>query len=100
MVHNINRGPQKLLPPPRLHHYHHPSVDAQVDSFGFHPVGYFSKEKYSDLGYNLACILTFPSYQRKGYGRVLIAFSYELSKKVRWERYGGRRRSTCLDVQI
>lgn len=54
----------------------------QVDSFGFHPVGYFSKEKYSDLGYNLACILTFPSYQRKGYGRVLIAFSYELSKKV------------------
>ena len=54
----------------------------QVDNFGFHPVGYFSKEKYSDLGYNLACILTFPSYQRKGYGRVLIAFSYELSKKV------------------
>lgn len=57
-----------------------------MDSFGFHPVGYFSKEKYSDLGYNLACILTFPSYQRKGYGRVLIAFSYELSKKVRGER--------------
>lgn len=53
-----------------------------MDTFGFHPVGYFSKEKYSDLGYNLACILTFPSYQRKGYGRVLIAFSYELSKKV------------------
>lgn len=58
----------------------------QVDSYGFHPVGYFSKEKYSDLGYNLACILTFPSYQRKGYGRVLIAFSYELSKKVRPRR--------------
>ncbi|CBJ27743.1 similar histone aceytl-transferase HAC108 [Ectocarpus siliculosus] len=56
-------------------------VLCEVDSFGFHPVGYFSKEKYSDLGYNLACILTFPSYQRKGYGRVLIAFSYELSKK-------------------
>ncbi|CAN0421369.1 unnamed protein product [Pylaiella littoralis] len=56
-------------------------VLCEVDSYGFHPVGYFSKEKYSDLGYNLACILTFPSYQRKGYGRVLIAFSYELSKK-------------------
>ncbi|CAM9571666.1 unnamed protein product [Ascophyllum nodosum] len=56
-------------------------VMCEVDSFGFHPVGYFSKEKYSDLGYNLACILTFPSYQRKGYGRFLIAFSYELSKK-------------------
>jgi len=33
------------------------------------------------LGYNLACILTFPSAQRRGYGRFLIAFSYELSKK-------------------
>ena len=32
-------------------------------------------------GYNLACILTLPPYQRKGYGRFLIAFSYELSKK-------------------
>lgn len=58
------------------------TLEIKVDSFGFHPVGYFSKEKYSDLGYNLACILTFPSYQRKGYGRFLIAFSYELSKKV------------------
>lgn len=51
------------------------------DSRGFHPVGYFSKEKYSDLGYNLACILTFPCVQRQGYGRFLIEFSYELSKK-------------------
>jgi len=51
------------------------------DSRGYHPVGFFSKEKYSDLGYNLACILTFPSAQRQGYGRFLIAFSYELSKK-------------------
>jgi histone acetyltransferase MYST1 len=33
------------------------------------------------VGYNLACILTFPAHQRKGYGRFLIAFSYELSKK-------------------
>ena len=44
-------------------------------------MGYYSKEKYSDVGYNLACILTFPAHQRKGYGRFLIAFSYELSKK-------------------
>lgn len=51
------------------------------DDKGFHPVGYFSKEKYSDMGYNLACILTFPSSQRQGFGRFLIAFSYELSKK-------------------
>uniref|UniRef100_A0A7R9WP86 Histone acetyltransferase n=1 Tax=Craspedostauros australis TaxID=1486917 RepID=A0A7R9WP86_9STRA len=61
-------------------------VLCEVDSRGFHPVGYFSKEKYSDVGYNLACILTFPSHQRKGYGRFLIAFSYELSKKE--ERVG------------
>ncbi len=32
------------------------------------------------MGYNLACILTFPSYPRLGYGRFLIRFSYELSK--------------------
>ena len=56
-------------------------VLCEVDNQGFHPVGYYSKEKYSDVGYNLACILTFPSHQRKGYGRFLIAFSYELSKK-------------------
>jgi histone acetyltransferase MYST1 len=29
----------------------------------------------------LACILTFPSAQRQGYGRFLISFSYELTKK-------------------
>ena len=31
-------------------------------------------------GYNLACILTLPPYQRKGYGKFLISMSYELSK--------------------
>jgi histone acetyltransferase MYST1 len=31
-------------------------------------------------GNNVACILTLPPYQRKGYGKLLIAFSYELSK--------------------
>jgi histone acetyltransferase MYST1 len=56
-------------------------VMCEYDERGYHPTGYFSKEKYSDVGYNLACILTFPCYQRKGYGRFLISFSYELSKK-------------------
>ncbi|ETV69838.1 hypothetical protein, variant 4 [Aphanomyces astaci] len=56
-------------------------VMCEVDTRGFHPVGYFSKEKYSELGYNLACILTFPCHQRKGYGNFIIQFSYELSKK-------------------
>lgn len=51
------------------------------DAHGHHLVGYFSKEKESAEGYNVACILTLPQYQRKGYGRLLIAFSYELSKR-------------------
>lgn len=51
------------------------------DQHGHHLVGYFSKEKESAEGYNVACILTLPQYQRKGFGRLLIAFSYELSKR-------------------
>ncbi len=46
----------------------------------WHWCRYFSKEKCSEEGYNLACILTLPSHQRKGYGKFLIAMSYELSK--------------------
>ncbi len=55
-------------------------VMCEVDEFGYHIVGYYSKEKYSEAGYNLACILTLPPYQRKGYGKFLIQFSYALSK--------------------
>ncbi|KAI8017302.1 Inositol hexakisphosphate and diphosphoinositol-pentakisphosphate kinase VIP2 [Camellia lanceoleosa] len=40
-----------------------------------------TEEKHSEESYNLACILTLPPYQRKGYGKFLIAFSYELYKK-------------------
>jgi len=52
----------------------------EVDKQGAHVVGYFSKEKELPEGNNVACILTLPPYQRKGYGKLLIAFSYELSK--------------------
>ncbi|OPJ78813.1 hypothetical protein AV530_012178 [Patagioenas fasciata monilis] len=52
----------------------------EVDRHGAHIVGYFSKEKESPDGNNVACILTLPPYQRRGYGKFLIAFSYELSK--------------------
>jgi len=55
-------------------------VVCEHDERGYHIVGYFSKEKHSEEGYNLACILVLPQYQRKGYGKVLIALSYELSK--------------------
>jgi histone acetyltransferase HTATIP len=51
------------------------------DEYGCHFVGYFSKEKDSADGYNVACILTLPQFQRKGFGKLLIAFSYELSKR-------------------
>ncbi|ORZ22327.1 acyl-CoA N-acyltransferase [Absidia repens] len=44
-------------------------------------VGYFSKEKISYDNYNLACIMTLPSHQRKGYGRLLIEWSYEMSRR-------------------
>ncbi|XP_067139602.1 histone acetyltransferase KAT5 isoform X3 [Centruroides vittatus] len=55
-------------------------VMTECDNRGFHIVGYFSKEKESTEDYNVACILTLPPYQRKGYGKLLIEFSYELSK--------------------
>ena len=38
-------------------------------------VGYFSKEKRSAANFNVSCILTLPTYQRKGYGSFLIDFS-------------------------
>ncbi|KAF7428219.1 Histone acetyltransferase [Pleurotus ostreatus] len=56
-------------------------VMAQRDSTGCHIIGYFSKEKESAENYNVACILTLPQHQRHGYGKLLIEFSYELSKK-------------------
>lgn len=57
-------------------------VLCEVDDRGAHHiVGYFSKEKNSQENYNLACILTFPPYQRKGYGKFLMSVSYELTKR-------------------
>jgi len=53
----------------------------ELEPGAHHVVGYFSKEKASSEEYNLACILCLPPHQRKGYGKFLIAFSYELSKK-------------------
>jgi len=56
-------------------------IMTECDNRGCHMVGYFSKEKNSQEDYNLACILTLPPFQRKGYGKLLISFAYELSKK-------------------
>ncbi|XP_048478460.1 histone acetyltransferase KAT6A isoform X2 [Plutella xylostella] len=51
------------------------------DNKGCHLVGYFSKEKHCQQKYNVSCIMTMPQYQRQGFGRFLIHFSYLLSKE-------------------
>ena len=58
----------------------------EYDKYGYHFVGYFSKEKNSEFNYNLSCILILPFHQRKGYGKFLIDFSYLLSKQE--QKYG------------
>ena len=55
-------------------------VLTQNDHFGSHLVGYFSKEKHCAQKYNVSCIMVMPQYQRSGYGRFLIDFSYLLSR--------------------
>ena len=61
--------------------------ESQVDIFQFyiicdastsyrdHPLGFFSKEKISFDDYNLACIVTFPPFQNRGLGKLLVEFS-------------------------
>ncbi|XP_023653851.2 histone acetyltransferase KAT6B isoform X2 [Paramormyrops kingsleyae] len=51
------------------------------DEKGCHLVGYFSKEKLCQQKYNVSCIMIMPQYQRQGYGRFLIDFSYLLSRQ-------------------
>ena len=50
-------------------------------------IGFFSKEKMSWDNNNLACILVFPPWQRKGLGKILMGVSYELSRRE--GRFGG-----------
>ncbi|GKT13802.1 histone acetyltransferase [Aduncisulcus paluster] len=54
-------------------------VMCRKDEYGYHMVGYFSKEKESEN--ILSCIATVPCYQGCGYGRKLVAMSYMLAKK-------------------
>lgn len=44
-------------------------------------VGFFSKEKLSWDNNNVACILVFPPWQRKGLGALLMGVSYEISRR-------------------
>ncbi|KAI9838319.1 MAG: hypothetical protein M1819_005587 [Sarea resinae] len=58
-------------------------VMTEYDEYGCHFVGYFSKEKRPSSQNNVSCILTLPTHQRKGYGNLLIDFSYLLSRVER-----------------
>ncbi|XP_016982135.1 histone acetyltransferase KAT8 [Drosophila rhopaloa] len=51
------------------------------DQDGEHIVGYFAKDKDSEENFNVNCLLVLPPHQRKGYGKLLIALSYEISRK-------------------
>lgn len=53
-------------------------------------VGFFSKEKMSWDNNNIACILIFPPWQKRGLGQILIAASYELGRRE--GRFGGPER--------
>ncbi|KAJ5205887.1 Acyl-CoA N-acyltransferase [Penicillium cf. griseofulvum] len=55
-------------------------VMTECDDLGCHFVGYFSKEKRPSSANNVSCILTLPIHQRKGYGNLLIDFSYLLTR--------------------
>ena len=55
-------------------------IMTEYDDFGCHFVGYFSKEKRPSSANNVSCILTLPIHQRKGYGNLLIDFSYLLTR--------------------
>ena len=64
------------------------SEGAMGSHWGF--IGYFSKEKLSDRDHNLSCIMVLPQHLRKGYGNLLIEFSYLLSRYE--ERQGSPER--------
>ncbi|KAI9885364.1 MAG: hypothetical protein M1823_002835 [Watsoniomyces obsoletus] len=55
-------------------------VMTEYDDLGCRFVGYFSKEKRPSSTNNVSCILTLPIHQRKGYGNLLIDFSYLLTR--------------------
>jgi GNAT superfamily N-acetyltransferase len=57
-------------------------------------VGFFSKEKMSWDNNNVACILVFPPWQRRGLGQILIAASYALGRRE--GRFGGPERPLSI----
>eukprot|EP00965_Chrysotila_dentata_P173001 5709250-Pleurochrysis_carterae.AAC.1 len=66
----------------------------EVGADGGHRIaGYFSKEKVSLDGNNIACILVLPQHQRKGYGKLLIDCAYQLT--IREGKVGSPEKPLC-----
>ncbi|CAD0041064.1 unnamed protein product, partial [Aureobasidium pullulans] len=62
-------------------------------------VGFFSKEKMSWDNNNVACILVFPPWQKRGLGQLLMGVSYELSRRE--GRLGGpEKREKCYPIKM
>lgn len=62
-------------------------------------VGFFSKEKMSWDNNNVACILVFPPWQKRGLGQLLMGVSYELSRRE--GRLGGpEKRKDVFSNQV
>ena len=62
----------------------------ECDEKGAHIVAYFSREIDSIDKNILACIVTLPPYQHRGYGRLLISIAHEMAKRI--NRVGGPER--------
>ena len=56
-------------------------VLCEMDKNGYHSLGYSSREVNTEANNILSCIVIFPSFQKKGYGRILIALSYEIARR-------------------
>jgi hypothetical protein len=56
-------------------------VGGEESNYNRQVIGFFSKEKMSWDNNNLACILVFPPWQRRGLGKILMGVSYELSRR-------------------
>jgi histone acetyltransferase MYST1 len=55
-------------------------VLCECDAVSAHIVGFFSRELDNDENV-MACIAIFPPYQKRGYGKLLIAMSYEMARR-------------------